>query len=214
MQPKFYGLFKQLFKLNSSPKQQIVTSGLKECKKSQRGFNAIELSLVLAVISVAIVATIRVMGNNSEKQQSNQMVSDVTAFVSNIRHAYSSSEDGYKDLDNTTVIAMKAYPGDLRVNGSEIDTQFSGGTVVIIDSPNKIGSIPSFDITYSHVPSSVCASVIGSLSATMFLQIKVGTDIVYGPDTTLSGSNVAAKCAGAGADKKATGVADITFTVS
>lgn len=186
------------------------TDNLKRYKKKQSGFNAIELSLVLAVIAVAIVATIRVMGNNSDKQKTAQMVSDVSTFVSNIKNAYSGTATGYGTItDNTPIIQMKAYPSDLRVSGNNILTQFSNGQVNI--KGLTLNGIDAFSIEYTNVPTQVCSSVIGTLGSAMFLQILVGTTVVFDQNagTELDATKVATQCAAG----KSAGV-NITFVAS
>ena len=147
-------------------------------KKNQLGFNALELMMVLAVIAIAVVAMVRVMGSNSDKTNAHNMVSDISSLVQNIRSAYGSSNNGYTTLNNQSAIDMKLVPGDLPINGSTIKNQFQGGTVTIAAGANN----DNFIITYTNVPASVCNIVVTTLGGASFSNITINSAIVY--DTT------------------------------
>lgn len=180
--------------MNRTLKFLLATNSMYHIKKYQKqlGFNAIELSLVLAVIAIAIVATIRVMGSNSDKQNSNQMVNDVSTIVANIKNAYSSSSAGYSSLTTDIAISMKVIPGDLRINGGTIQNQFRGGNVDITSGNNG----DNFLITYTGVPSSVCSSAVNTLGGASFLSISINGAVVYDANgvTSLDAANVASAC--------------------
>jgi type II secretory pathway pseudopilin PulG len=148
---------------------------LAKVRLKQSGFNALELTLVLAVIAIAIVGVIRVMGTNTDKTNSNQMVGDVGAMVSNIRNAFSSTTTGYTGLNNTSAINMKLIPAVLRISGTNIKNQFQGGTVVLTSGTGG----DNFSIKYTNVPSTVCSSVVNTLGGAAFLIIKINEQSVY-----------------------------------
>lgn len=177
--------------------------GLRGYLRKIAGFNAIELSLVLAVIAIAIVATIRVMGGNSDKQSSNQMVNDVSTMQSDIKSAYQSSTSGYNTLSTQSAIDAQLIPKDLRINNSTIQSQFQGGTVEIAAGTNG----ENFTITYKAVPKSICNSAINTLGQSTFISISVNGQDVYNSSTPLDAANVAAKC-------KTTDTATVVFTAS
>lgn len=155
------------------------------------GFNAIELSLVLAVIAIAIVATIRVMAGNTDKQNSNQMVHDVSMLVSNIKNAFSSSQGGYMSLNTEIAIKARVVPLDLKHNDSEIQNQFQGGKVVITHDDTG----ENFTVEYTNVPSAICNSAVNTLGSASFLSIKINDKDVFDVDTTpLDAATVAEAC--------------------
>ena len=141
------------------------------------GFNALELMLVLAVIAVGIGVAIHTMTGNSNSQNTNQMVSDVSALVSNIKGNYTSSTDGYTNVSTATAIQASLIPTDLKVNGgTTVQNQFQGGTVEI--APENNGE--AFSITYNSVPSAICNKAIASLAGSSFLTISInGGSPVY-----------------------------------
>lgn len=147
-------------------------------KRRQAGFSAIELMLVLGVIAIATVAIIRAMGANTDKANSQIMMTDITYIINGIRSAYTSSDKGYDALNNSVAIALKVIPTNLRINGDRITNQF-GGEVKI--APGSDVSI--FTLTYDKVPSSVCQQVINGLGGGNFLKIEVNGTIVYQNDT-------------------------------
>ena len=167
---------------------------LTKAKLKQGGFNALELTLVLAVIAIAIVSVIRVMGTNTDKTNSNQMVGDVGALVSNIRNAFSSTTTGYTGLTNKSAISMKLVPAVLRTSGAAvIKNQFQGGTVVLAGD----ASGDNFSITYTNVPSAVCSSAVNTLGGASFLKITINASTVYDVNagTVLEAQKVGEACA-------------------
>lgn len=163
-------------------------------KLKYAGFNAIELSLVLAVIAIAIVATIRIMAGNSDKQSSSQMVNDVSTLVSNIKNAYSSSTSGYSTLTTQAAIDGKMVPQDLKIptGGTTIQNMFQGGAVNIAAG----SSGENFTITYTNVPSAICNSAINTLGGSSFLTIEINGTVVFDVNTpvALDGTAVSAAC--------------------
>lgn len=141
------------------------------------GFNALELMLVLAVIAVGIGVALHTMSSNSDKQNSNQMISDVSGLMSNIQNAYASSSGGYADLSTEIAIQAKLVPTDLRLStdGSSVLNQFQNGTVEV--DPSETGD--AFTITYSSVPSAVCNTAVAALAGSGFNKIEVGGTTVY-----------------------------------
>jgi len=155
------------------------------------GFNAIELTLVLAVIAIAIIAVVKVMGGNTDKQNSNQMVNDVGTMVSNIKNAYSSSTTGYTDLSSAIAVKMHAVPADLKVDEGKgiIKSQFQGGTVDIKTGPNP----DSFTITYDKVPTAVCTNVVTTLGTNLFQDVLIAGKSVYNGGILVT-KDIAAQC--------------------
>lgn len=179
---------------------------LRKIPKRYGGFNAIELSLVLGVIALAIVGIIRIMSDNSNKVSSNQMVNDVSGLVSNIQNAYSSSTTGYSQLTTQALIDGKMVPQDLKIPSTDdsIQSQFQGGTVTAVgDTAGE-----NFTITYDKVPTAICNSAINTLGSSSFLSIKINDVTVYDSNLALDGTAVAAAC------KHEDGIATIEFTAS
>lgn len=174
------------------------------------GFNAIELSLVLGVIAVAIVGVVRIMGGNTDKQNSIQMVNDVSDLAFNIKNAYSGATAGYKSLTNAEAITGRLVPQDLKSAVDKIQNQFQGGSIVLKGDDGG----DTFIINYTKVPSSVCNTAITALAGSTFLQIDVGGDTTGSGTTVYKNDGTVKLDATAlfGACDK--GPIDITFTVS
>jgi type II secretory pathway pseudopilin PulG len=184
---------------SDAQKQEDITSKTKMLQLNSRnlkraGFNAIELSLVLGVIAIAVVGVIRIMAGNTDKQNANQMVNDVSTLVSNIKNAYSSSTTGYSTLTTTSAIDGKMIPQDLKIpaGGTSIQNQFQGGTVAIASG----SSGENFTITYTNVPAAICNSAISTLGGSSFLSVDINGTIVYDVNagTLLDGTAVSAAC--------------------
>ena len=139
------------------------------------GFNALELMLVLAVVAVGIGVAIRTMTGNSNSQNTNQMVSDVTALVGNIKSSYTSSTAGYTTLTTDAAIQGALIPADLKTNGTTVQNQFQSGTVALASE----NSGEAFSITYTAVPAAICNKAIASLASSSFVTISVGGTTVY-----------------------------------
>lgn len=156
------------------------------------GFNALELMLVLAVIAVGIGVAIRTMTGNSNSQNTNQMVSDITALVGNIKSSYTSSTAGYTTLTTDTAIQGTLIPTDLKTNGTTVQNQFQSGTVALASENNG----EAFSITYTAVPSAICNKAIVSLASSSFVTISVGGTAVYDAINapTIDAATVAGAC--------------------
>ena len=182
-------------------KSRRIMPPLKYC-----GFNALELMLVLAVIAVGIGVAIHTMTGNSNSQNTNQMVSDVSALVSNIKGNYTSSTEGYANVSTATAIQASLVPTDLRINGGTIvQNQFQGGEVTI--APENSGE--AFSITYSAVPSAICNKAVASLAGSSFLTITINSgQPVYDSvnNVSINPEDIATACAGSSNT--------ITFTAS
>lgn len=141
------------------------------------GFNALELMLVLAVIAIGIAVALHTMAGNSDKQDSNQMISDVSGLVSNIQQAFVSSSGGYASLTTAIAIEAKLVPTDLRLSsdGTGILNQFQGGSVDIASGDDG----NNFTITYSNVPSAVCNTGVTSLAGSGLNSIAINGTTVY-----------------------------------
>jgi Tfp pilus assembly protein PilE len=174
---------------------KVLTNSMKKkLPIKYAGFNALELMMVLAVIAIGIGVAIRTMSGNSNKQNTNQMVSDITALVSNIKNSYTSSTSGYTNLTTTSAIQGALIPSDLKVptGGTTVQNQFQGGTVDIASANNG----EAFSITYSNVPSAICNSVITSLGASSFVSITVNGTSVYDAvtDPTIDATAISTAC--------------------
>ena len=170
------------------------------------GFNALELMLVLAVIAVGIGVAIHTMTGNSNSQNTNQMVSDVTALVSNVKANYTSSTDGYTSVSTDTAVSAGLIPTDLKLNGTTVQSQFQGGTIEI--TPANSGE--AFSITYTSVPSAICNKVVATLAGSAFLTIDVGGTAVYDSvnNIPIVPATISTQCGGSG------NTATIIFTAS
>jgi hypothetical protein len=164
--------------------------------------------MVLAVIAVATIAIVRLMHNNSNTANGQQMIADVTAISTQIKNNYSSSSTGYDGLDTAQAISQGDIPSDLPTNGGAIQNQFSGGNVTIGTANNNA----SYTISYTSVPPSVCEQVINSLVGN-FQEIQVGDTVVYendsGGNTPLNITTLTSACNPSGSNSVA-----ITFTGS
>jgi prepilin-type N-terminal cleavage/methylation domain-containing protein len=143
--------------------------------KKQRGFTAIELMFALGVIALGTVALVLVSKNNTNKQNSNIMVADVSSMIQNIQSAFASNADGFTNLSNTTAISMNLVPNDLIISGETIKSKFQNGTVVIAAGGNN----DNFTITYNNVPAAVCNSAVTTLGGSAFSDITINGTSVY-----------------------------------
>ncbi len=170
---------------------------LRNAKRSQRGFNLIELMLGLAIVATLIVAIVRGSGSNSDKANSQIMTTDVTALVNGIKSAYSSGGNGYNGLDNQTARNLSVVPTDLPGTGATIKNTFGG--IVTIASAN---SDQAFTITYTLVPPAVCQAVVNGMGGASFNKIEIGGQTVFenssSANTPIDPGNVGTQCSAAG----------------
>jgi type II secretory pathway pseudopilin PulG len=135
---------------------------MKQIKTNKiQGFTAIELLFALGIIALATISIVYAMRGNSDKSNAQQMLTDVTAIINNVRNIHNSSSTGYTGLDTERAIGLSAFPTDLKINqtANTVGNQFVGGTVAITAADDT-----NFTLEYTQVPAAVCAQIVTQLA--------------------------------------------------
>ena len=141
------------------------------------GFTLLELLGTLAIISVAGFYIVKGLGNAGDNRNAQQMISDINTMTSAIKNKFGSADDNYTSLSTATAITFTINSGTaVKVTGTTMKNQFSGGTVAIAgDATNG----QTFTITYTGVPSDACQQVVSGVGSTSFQKITAGGTTVY-----------------------------------
>lgn len=145
-------------------------------RKNAKGFNLIELMLVLA----AIVILSALVFNQYSKYQVSQKAADeaqtVTLAATGIKALYTSGNFGNL---TTAVAARGGFFPEKMVSGTTIRNQFDGGAVTVGGvSANDGDAITStagdryFGIQYATVPADVCVKLAGAVGGFQGLSIN------------------------------------------
>ncbi len=154
-----------------------LIKGNKKRFKKVGGFTAIELMFGLGVIALGTIALVWASRGNTNSNNANTMVSDVSTLVQNIQAGFNSSSNGYAGLDNTSAISMNLLPGDLIVptGTTTIKSKFPNGTIEIAAGAAN----DDFTITYTNVPAAVCNKAVTTLGGATFTNITINGTAVY-----------------------------------
>ena len=119
----------------------------------QRGASLLEAIAYLGVAAIVVLAAVSLLQNAFGSARSNQTTEELTGLRTNVRKMYAGQP--YNDASMlANMIAAKAIPGTLTVNGNTINNTW-GGTV----TPSS-GNAGTFTITYTNMPQDVCMNVV------------------------------------------------------
>lgn len=160
-------------------------------RRKNKGFTAIELLFALGIIALATIAIVYAMRGNTDKSNAQQMLTDVTTIVNNVRNIYNGSSTGYTDLDTEKAIGLGVFPTDLRVNktANTVGNQFVSGTVAITAADDS-----SFTVEYTKVPTAVCSQIVSQLANEPMSSITIGGTEVYSRGSSIDMGAVSSGC--------------------
>ncbi len=162
---------------------QLISKG----KNARRGFNLIEVAIVLGVVGLVIggiwVAAAAVQSNLREADASKGLLQ----IVQNVRNLYyGQTPTATTDTDITTsLISANAIPGDFIAGTTSAKNPFNGAvTVSLTGNPND-----TIAVVYAAVPKDSCIELTSkntSLSAGIGLSSIVIDATTGGSDATIS----------------------------
>lgn len=148
---------------------------------SQRGFNLIEVSVVLAIVGLVVAAIWVIAGNVSENAKQYKFGEQQQLIVKNIRQIYQRSATFSSVADITqTLDQQAAFPKEMRYNHPATDDVADGilnhawasrstGTVTVFKR-----SATQFGIRYALVPKTSCVNIAAKFSGP-----ETGTQELY-----------------------------------
>lgn len=125
----------------------------KQNLKSQRGFNLIEIAIVLAVVGLIIggiyTAASAVTENNRRRNTQTQLLT----IVQNIRTTYA-SQTAFAVPSNTEIESMRLFPGDLVLIGGNFVNSYGGNANLYAPSAAR------FTVEFTNVSQGGCVELL------------------------------------------------------
>ena len=159
---------------------------VKTNKSNQRGFTAIEIGVVLAIILIAAAVLIPILNGYFASSNVNNEVSAMRATLNDLDTRYS-RENITAALNNEEIIASRIVSDSYRTSGVDIITNAFG-------NPIEIDGVDENGLTWeTDIPEDVCGEFILATQTMSFDTVSVdGNDL--GRLTDLTNSNVTAAC--------------------
>lgn len=147
---------------------------LKRKKVNKRGFNLLEILLVLATISALIVAAFIIYPKILSGQQVKQEANNISQLKSQISAIYGSTSSNIPERTNlnNVIIRAKVAPQNM-ISGSGLKNVWGGDVYV---GTYDIANATAFAIQYNHVPPEACAKLVMQ-TARGFEQVVVGSEV-------------------------------------
>lgn len=153
-------------------KRQIQTRG-RSAKNLQRGFNLIELGVVMVIISILSFFAIRQFGDMKMSAQAQNDVKDMPIIVGKIQRAYMNSTTS-AGVTMALLVNNNVFPSDY-VSGANAINRW-GGTVAVAAATLSTAN-DSIALTWPTVPSAACLEIIPSVQRIMNTITVAGTSV-------------------------------------
>jgi type II secretory pathway pseudopilin PulG len=141
--------------------------------RRQRGASLLEAIAYLGIAAIVVMGAISLLTGAFSSAKSNQANEEVIGLRTAVRKLYMGQTYPTADIVST-LIAAKAVPGTLAVDGATLKNSW-GGTVAIA------GSGTGFTITYPSVPKDVCVSMLSGASGWTSVTANGGTAVTTFP---------------------------------
>jgi hypothetical protein len=162
----------------------------------QRGASLLEGIAYLGIAALVVLGAVSLLTTGLASAKANQSTEELTALRIAVKKLYSGQMYPTGSL-LSTVIAAKAVPSTLVVNGGAISNSWGGGVTI-----DGLAGGTTFAVVYEKVPQDVCMNAVSG--ATGWSRIAQGTaSTATFPVTPTAASTV---CSGASND--------VTFTAS
>ena len=132
-------------------------------RNTQSGFTLVEILLVLGIIAVLAIAAFIIYpqvlaGNRANSEQSN-----LTAMTAGLKILYGTTHD-YSTLTNLIANESRIVPSSMNGGNFAATTISSGWDGSVVLAPGSAAPSPTYSITYSAMPSDVCAKLVPGAS--------------------------------------------------
>lgn len=123
-------------------------------KFNETGRSMIEMLGVLAIVGVLSVGGIAGYSKAMGKYKINQLISQITEIIVNIRTIYT-SQKSYEGISMTALLHAGAIPATMKANNSAT-THALGGGILIFDSTSATQEKGAFEVYFTGIPESTC----------------------------------------------------------
>lgn len=140
----------------------------------QRGFNLIEIAIVLAVIGLIIGGIYTAAAAVTENNRRRNTQAQILTIVQNIRTAYA-TQAAFAAPTNANINTMRLYPGDLVFDGTNFQNAY-GGTVTVAATALGAGggAGSSFQLSFSNVSQGGCIEILSKAFGSQVNTAQVG----------------------------------------
>lgn len=130
----------------------------------QRGASLLEGIAYLGIAALVVLGAVSLLTNAFGSAKANQTSEEVVSLRTAVRKLYAGQLYNADATMMANVIAARAIPNTLRINGAQVDNSW-GGTVTLAGA-----TATTFSITYTALPRDVCMGVVSG--ATGWAQIS------------------------------------------
>ena len=152
----------------------------------KRGFNLIEIAIVLAVIGLVIGGIYMAASAISENNRQLTMKRQVIQIAQNVRSVYA-TQNKFTALTFQQVKALNLFPGDLDQTMSQFITPYND----LVSLKVSTSSDQNFVISYGSLPTGSCIKVLVSLFGSGQTVRQLGLVGLSGPIYALTPAQVA-----------------------
>lgn len=132
--------------------------------KAQRGFDMVQLGLVLVIIAIALVGIIVAYNRNSIATQSNELSGDLVTLVGSVKASYANNYVGVTNAALSTGSFFLNLPS-LNNSGGVVTTNVGGGTLTVTSGTVNIAN-DSVKYALTNLPDAACLPLVTSLAKT------------------------------------------------
>jgi len=142
---------------------------MKKNINSKRGFNLIEIAIVLAVIGLVIGGIYVAASAVTDNQRKQKAQSQLLNVVSNLRNAYAGQQVTAAAVTGAALAAARVVPGDMTPTAANALT-FNGAYGVVTIA----GAASAFQITLASVSTSACVDFVSKNFSTVSARSQIG----------------------------------------
>jgi type II secretory pathway pseudopilin PulG len=148
----------------STVRMDLVSVLARKRLKRQRGFDMVQLGLVLVIIAIALVGIIVAYNRNSAATEAQQLSSDLTTLVGNVKAAYANQ---YGNVSNANLSSGSFFKNlsSLNNSGGTVTTNLGGGSLTV--SPGTV-TVANDSVKYAitNLPDAACLPLVTTLAQT------------------------------------------------
>jgi type II secretory pathway pseudopilin PulG len=165
-------------------------------KAAQGGFTLVEFIIVVALIIGGSILVFNYSASAKVSAHVQAESGNIGAINGRIKNMFV-SRPNYATLDNTLLIAAKAFPSNMVNDPSTPATGVNnvwGGTVTVAPASVNAGTNNGYTFTYAKVPQAECVDLVSAMDSVFVILNVDGTDVKpFGG--TLDQSSLATQCA-------------------
>ncbi|WP_321820765.1 MULTISPECIES: type 4 pilus major pilin [unclassified Burkholderia] len=155
--------------------------------QAQRGFDMVQLGLVLVIIAIALVGIIVAYNRNSTATQSQQLSSDLMTLIGNVKASYANQ---YGNVSNANLSSGSFFNNlsSLNNSGGTVTTSLGGGTLTVTPGTINVAN-DSVKYALTNLPDASCLPLVTALSQTA-ATVSIGANVVKTATTSVNPAKI------------------------